>query len=262
MIKGEKSQYLSNSNTHTIGETSQKLNIQEQWQAQLIHKETNEHLSNYTVQVSPGVFYNLIKRLLEIIIAGIGLIFTLPIMAFIAFLIRVDSSGPVIFRQKRIGRNRRYNRNGNGHLSDRRNGDLKGKPFEIYKFRTMKQNADHYANSPRDNFDPRITRIGGIIRPLCLDELPQLINVLKGDMSLIGPRPEMPFIVNDYNDMERLRLAVKPGVTGLWQLYGSRKKHIHENLQYDLDYIRNRSFKLDLKIMIKTIGFMFGSKNV
>jgi len=205
-------------------------------------------------------WYRLAKRLIDIIIAGIGLIISLPVMVLIACLVKLDSPGPAIFRQKRIGRNRRFH--SNGHLFERRNGDLKGKPFDIYKFRTMKQNVDPYAISPCNNFDPRITQVGRIIRPFCLDELPQLINVLKGDMSLVGPRPEMPFIVKNYGNLESLRLAVKPGITGLWQLFGSRKKLIHENLQFDLEYIRNRSLKLDLKIMIKTIGFVFRSKNV
>jgi len=204
--------------------------------------------------------YRLAKRLIDISIAGFGLIIIVPVMVLIACLIKFDSSGPVIFRQKRIGRNRRFH--SNGHLIDRRNGNLKGKPFTIYKFRTMKQNVDRYAISPSDNFDPRLTRIGRIIRPLCLDELPQLINVLKGDMSIVGPRPEMPFIVKNYGHLESMRLAVKPGITGLWQLYGSRKKQIHENLHYDMEYIKNRSLWLDLKIMIKTIGFMLDSKNV
>ncbi len=208
----------------------------------------------------PTTLYDFTKRLIDILVAGVGLILCLPLMIVISILIMLDSPGPVIFTQQRIGKNRRYH--SNGHLRERRNEDLKGTPFYIYKFRTMKSDVNQYASSPGDNRDPRLTRFGRLLRQSCLDELPQLINVLKGDMSLVGPRPEMPFIVQNYNHLEALRLAVKPGVSGLWQLYGSRKKHIHENLHYDLDYISNRSLILDLKIMIKTIGFVFGSKNV
>ncbi|MDZ7340455.1 MAG: sugar transferase [candidate division KSB1 bacterium] len=205
-------------------------------------------------------FYETSKRLLDIILALFGLIVLLPLLVLIGCVIKLDSPGPVIFKQQRIGKNRRYH--SNGHLRECRRRDLKGTPFFIYKFRTMKQNVEPYASSPGDNGDPRLTRIGRILRQTCLDELPQLINVIKGEMSLVGPRPEMPFIVQNYNQLEALRLKVKPGITGLWQLYGSRKKHIHENLQYDLDYISQHSLLLDLKIMLKTIGFVIGSKNV
>lgn len=198
--------------------------------------------------------------MIDITVAGLGLILSLPLMVLIYILIKLDSPGPVIFRQKRIGKNRRFF--SNGHLSERRSGDLKGQPFNMYKFRTMRHEVAHYAVSPQDGNDQRLTRVGRIIRSTCLDELPQLINVLKGDMTLVGPRPEMPFIVKNYNQMEALRLAVKPGITGLWQLYGSREQPIHENLQYDLDYIKNRSLSLDLKIMLKTISFVFRSKDV
>lgn len=207
-----------------------------------------------------GRIYETSKRLVDIILALLGLIFLMPVMVIIGVFIKLDSPGPIIFKQQRIGKNRRYH--SNGHLTELRKIDLRGQPFWIYKFRTMNQHVEKYASSPGDNSDPRLTGIGRWLRQSCLDELPQLINVLKGDMSLVGPRPEMPFIVQNYNHLEALRLAVKPGITGLWQLYGSRKKHIHENLQYDLDYIRQRSLLLDIKIMIKTIGFVLGSKNV
>ena len=208
----------------------------------------------------PTVLYRFIKRLIDITVAGLGLIFSLPLTMLISISIKLDSPGPIIFRQKRIGRNRRYHRN--GHLGERRNGDLKGQPFNMLKFRTMRHEVAHYADSPHNGDDSRLTRVGRMIRATCLDELPQLINVLKGDMTLVGPRPEMPFIVKNYNQLESLRLAVKPGITGLWQLYGSREQHIHQNLQYDLEYIKNRSLLFELKILLKTIGFVFRSKNV
>lgn len=208
----------------------------------------------------PGKFYETCKRLLDIMLALLGLIILLPVMLLIGCIIKMDSPGPIIFKQQRIGKNRRYH--SNGHLRERRNGDLKGTPFFMYKFRTMMQHVEQYANSPSDNGDPRLTRIGRMLRKTCLDELPQLINVIKGDMSLVGPRPEMPFIVQNYDHLQALRLTVKPGITGLWQLYGSRNKHIHENLQYDIDYISNRSLFLDLRILFKTIGFVLGARNV
>ena len=207
-------------------------------------------------------FYCIGKRLLDIIGAFLGLIVLLPLIIVIAISIKLDSPGPIFFRQMRIGKNRRRNTNGNGHLHDRRNGNLKGQPIFIYKFRTMKNNVEPYAISPRDNGDPRITRVGKLIRPLCLDELPQLLNVLKGELSLVGPRPEMPFLVKNYIPLETVRLLVKPGISGLWQLNAPRTQHIHENLHYDLDYIKRRSLVLDLKILLKTIGFIFRSKNI
>ncbi len=208
----------------------------------------------------PTSLYNFTKRLIDILAAALGLVLCLPLMALISILIKLESSGPVIFHQKRIGKNRRFH--SNGHLIEHRNGDLKGKPFDIYKFRTMRRDAARYATSPEDGNDIRLTRVGRMIRAACLDELPQLINVLKGDMSLVGPRPEMPFIVKQYGILESLRLVVKPGITGLWQLYGSRKQHIHENLQYDLEYIKNRSLRLDIKIIFKTIVFALRSRNI
>jgi lipopolysaccharide/colanic/teichoic acid biosynthesis glycosyltransferase len=110
-----------------------------------------------------------------------------------------------------------------------------------------------YAITPKSGKDPRITPIGRFLRRSSLDELPQLFNVLKGDMSLVGPRPEMPFIVEQYNDLHRQRLNVKPGITGLWQISADRRIAIHENMDYDMYYINNQSFLLDLVILAKTV---------
>ena len=121
----------------------------------------------------------------------------------------------------------------------------------------MDKDAKPYEVNPIDISDPRITRVGRFLRKISLDELPQIINVIKGNMSLVGPRPEMPFIVEKYNEIQRERLKVTPGITGLWQLSGDRKKAIHENLDYDLYYIRNVSFFLDLAILIETVFFAF-----
>ena len=121
----------------------------------------------------------------------------------------------------------------------------------------MYKDAKPYEVNPIDISDPRVTRVGRFLRKISLDELPQIINVIKGNMSLVGPRPEMPFIVEKYNEIQRERLKVAPGITGLWQLSGDRKKAIHENLDYDLYYIRNVSFFLDLAILIETVFFAF-----
>ena len=127
----------------------------------------------------------------------------------------------------------------------------------MYKFRSMFSDAESYAVSPTNRNDPRITRVGKFLRKTSLDELPQIFNVLKGEMSFVGPRPEMPFIVATYNDIHRERLRVKPGITGLWQLSGDRKKAIHENMDYDIYYMRNMSLFLDMAILVETLVFAF-----
>jgi lipopolysaccharide/colanic/teichoic acid biosynthesis glycosyltransferase len=117
----------------------------------------------------------------------------------------------------------------------------------------MYSSAPAYSPSPTDSSDSRITPFGRFLRRTSLDELPQLLNVLKGDMSLVGPRPEMPFLVEGYSSLHRQRLQVLPGITGLWQISADRDFHIHENIEYDLYYIRNRSFFVDLAIMFHTV---------
>jgi len=149
--------------------------------------------------------------------------------------IRLTSDGPVLFVQDRIGKN--------------------GTPFKMFKFRTMYTSAPKHAYSPISAYDPRITKIGRFLRRTSLDEVPQLLNVVKGDMSLVGPRPEMPFIVDQYSDLHRQRLQAIPGITGLWQISAGRKQLIHENIQYDLYYIRNQSFFMDLSILLHTAAF-------
>jgi lipopolysaccharide/colanic/teichoic acid biosynthesis glycosyltransferase len=163
------------------------------------------------------------------------LVFLAPPLAVLALAVRIDSEGPVIFRQSRVGKN--------------------GRLVDIYKFRSMRADAPKYGFSPTESEDPRITRVGRFLRKTSLDELPQLWNVLKGDMSLVGPRPEMPFIVGQYGSRERQRLCVAPGITGLWQLSADRAFLIHENLQYDLYYIRHRGFFMDIAILLHTAVF-------
>jgi len=180
----------------------------------------------------PG--YATAKRVCDIAGSLVLLTLLMPVLLLIASLIKLDSEGPVFFRQRRIGKD--------------------GEEFFIWKFRSMRANAPRYAPSPTSNLDSRLTSIGRLIRRISFDELPQLINVLKGEMSLVGPRPEMPFIVDSYTDFERERLAVRPGITGLWQVSPARALPIHENLQYDLHYIRHQNLMLDGAILLRTIA--------
>lgn len=176
--------------------------------------------------------YELSKRLLDMLGATALLIVSTPVWLVVAVLIRLDSPGPVLFRQNRVG--------------------LGGRLFEMLKFRTMKRDTEPYSDSPVRDWDPRVTRLGRILRLGGVDELPQLLNVLRGDMSLVGPRPEMPFIVDTYTPLQRRRLQVKPGITGLWQLSPDRHAQIHENIEYDLYYLDHRSFMMDVAILAET----------
>src|SRR6202012_3293058 len=148
-------------------------------------------------------------------------------------LIRFDSRGPVFFHQMRVGK--------------------KGRQFCLYKFRTMYKDAPKFALHPTECDDPRATRVGAWLRKSSFDELPQLINVIKGDMSLVGPRPEMPFIVAGYSRTEMKRLDARPGITGLWQISPARAYTIHTHLGIDLFYIRNQHVFLDIAILIRTL---------
>jgi len=179
--------------------------------------------------------YELSKRLSDFLLALVLTVLGSPIFLLLALVIKLDSRGAVLFRQERVGQD--------------------GKPFIMFKFRTMHTNASPYDYSPNVPSDPRITRVGKFLRRTSLDELPQLLNVLLGQMSLVGPRPEMPFIVQQYTDRERQRLETKPGITGLWQLSGDRAYLIHQNVEYDLYYLQHRNFFMDLAIMLHTSIF-------
>ena len=176
--------------------------------------------------------HDAVERAIDVIGAVSLLLLTSPLLVAGALAVRLGSSGPVFFRQKRIG--------------------LGGRPFTIVKLRTMREDTPAYAEHPRSADDPRVTAAGKFLRRTCIDELPQLWNVLRGDMSLVGPRPEMPQIVGEYQDIERQRLSVKPGITGLWQISADRAFRIHDNMQYDLYYVENRSFTLNLAILLMT----------
>jgi exopolysaccharide biosynthesis polyprenyl glycosylphosphotransferase len=201
--------------------------------------------------------YRASKRALDIVLALAAITVSAPIMLTIAILIKLDSRGPVLFRQIRVGRD--------------------GKPFEFYKFRSMYHNADpeihkRYVQSFIHNQvangsidapgapapfklakDPRITPIGAFLRRSSLDELPQFFNVLRGDMSFVGPRPPLPYEVAEYQDWHRERLATTPGLTGWWQVYGRSKVSFDEMVRMDIQYIARQSLWLDLKLLVLTI---------
>lgn len=186
-----------------------------------------------------------IKRAFDLLIATLGLLFVWPIMLLVALAIKLDSPGPVFFKQQRVGENARV--------------------FTMIKFRSMVvdaeqrqaevlQTTDNGIVMHKTANDPRITRVGHFIRRTSLDEFPQLFNVLKGDMSLVGPRPELPFLVERYERWQRQRFAVPPGITGWWQINGRSDKLMHLHTEDDLYYIRNYSPLLDLQILWRTIA--------
>ncbi len=188
-------------------------------------------------------YQRLAKRVFDLILASLMLFFGWPLMLLIAFLIRRDSPGPALFRQARIGEG--------------------GKPFEMVKFRTMVQDAEvlrHLVEREDENGnlihktadDPRVTKLGKFLRRSSLDELPNLFNVLKGEMSLVGPRPELPYIVEKYQPWQHARHTVPPGLTGWWQINGRSDKPMHLHTEDDLYYIRNYSLWLDVQILLKT----------
>ena len=185
------------------------------------------------------------KRTMDIIFSAIILLILSPVMLLIAAAIKLEDGGPVFFRQKRLTRN--------------------GREFDILKFRSMVVDAEKYAGAvlATDN-DPRITRVGRIIRPFRLDELPQLLNILKGDMSIVGPRPERKVIADEYcKDIPEFayRLKVRGGLTGYAQIYGKYNTSAYDKLRLDLMYIENYSLLLDIKLMILTIRILFSKES-
>lgn len=182
-----------------------------------------------------------VKRVFDLAVASFGcLVWVLLFHWWIALWIKRDSPGPAVFTQERVGRD--------GHR------------FKFYKYRTMFTGAKQYDVAPTSADDPRVTRAGRWLRKTSLDELPQLVNVLKGDMAMVGPRPEMPFIVDQYEEWEKRRLDVKPGITGLWQVIGRKNLPLHLNMEYDFYYIMNQSIMLDVEILIRTVPAVLKGK--
>jgi exopolysaccharide biosynthesis polyprenyl glycosylphosphotransferase len=179
--------------------------------------------------------YIIVKRILDLLLSSLLILLTLPVWLAAAIMVKATSRGPVFFRQERTGQS--------------------GRLFVMFKFRSMYVDTPKYGRSPESPEDSRITPAGRFLRKTSLDELPQLLNVLMGQMSLVGPRPEMPYITDTYTPLERRRLSVPQGLTGLWQLSGDRKFIIHEAVEYDLYYIENRGIFLDFAILLHTLIF-------
>lgn len=213
-----------------------------------------------------------VKRTVDVIGSIVGLILCLPFMLVVPILIKLDSPGPIFYTQLRIGVNRRksdrrYHQKADVDCQrrrDRRREDLMGKPFHVVKFRTMVNDAEKRTGPVwATKNDPRITKLGRFLRRSRIDEIPQFLNVLMGDMSLVGPRPERPAFVRDLSkqvDGYEQRLQVKPGLTGLAQVeqgYDSSVASVAEKVRYDVTYIRNMSLWSDIKILAKTVIVVF-----
>src|SRR5882672_1610063 len=214
----------------------------------------------FTRSESPAQPSETLRRALNVVVATIGVVLTAPLMALIAIGIKLSSPGPIFFAQVRVGIDRRAP--GEPPGNSRRRADSGGKPFMIFKFRTMAMNG--HGSSTSDQVwarpdDPRVTRIGRILRLYRLDELPQLVNVLRGEMDVVGPRPEQPAIfarlrvqIDRYQERQRVR----PGITGWAQInqcYDSSVDSVRSKLKYDLEYIARRSALEDMRIMLRTL---------
>ncbi|MBN1434891.1 sugar transferase [Candidatus Fermentibacterales bacterium] len=189
------------------------------------------------IEIGPGglsLAQRFAKRVVDILVSGLLLLLTAPLMILITVVLSLTAKGGPVFRQERVG--------------------YRGRRFTLLKFRTMRPDSAEYEVAPLRAGDERVTAVGRILRRTSLDELPQLFNVLLGEMSLVGPRPEMPFIVEEYEPWQRHRLNVKPGLTGLWQIMGRKDLPLHENIEYDFFYIRNQSLMLDFAIMLRTLS--------
>jgi len=185
------------------------------------------------------VFYLAAKRLFDIALALALLLVFAPLLLALGVLIRLDSPGPALFWHDRVGQ--------------------WGRRFRMLKFRTMSRETDPMAPKPGSSYDPRITAVGRMLRRTAIDELPQIWNVLRGEMSFVGPRPEMPCFAESYGERERVRLSVKPGMTCLWQINAPRGQPVHAHLEYDLEYLRRRSFWFDIALLWKTLLFVLSS---
>ncbi|MFQ7521192.1 MAG: sugar transferase [Clostridium sp.] len=213
----------------------------------------NINLGRDNIKVNDDKLYLFTKRMLDILGSLTGILLLSPIFLIVAICIKIeDPKGKIFFSQVRNG--------------------LHGKEFNIYKFRSMVHNAEDLLEQLKSKnemdgpvfkmkYDPRITKIGRIIRKTSIDELPQLFNILKGDMSLVGPRPPIPSEVNQYNDYQIQRLMGKPGLTCYWQIGGRNNIDFDEWVELDLKYLKERNIFIDLKIIMMTIPVLLGDKN-
>lgn len=186
--------------------------------------------------------FNVCKRVLDILIAITAMVILSPALVAIWIAIKLSSKGPVIFKQERAGKN--------------------SKPFIFYKFRTMKPDVEPFGPSPKSGQDPRLTKVGKFLREYSLDELPQLFNILKGDMSIIGPRPLYISQIPEWNERQKKRLLVKPGLTGLAQIEGRAELTREEKLEFDVKYVETASLFTDIRIILATIVYVFKRKSI
>ncbi len=182
------------------------------------------------------------KRTFDILISVVAAVILLPVFAAIAAAVKLSGDGPVIFKQERAGKN--------------------GMPFVFYKFRTMRAEVDPFGPSPKSGEDPRLTKIGKFLREYSLDELPQLFNVLQGSMSVVGPRPLYISQMKEWNERQKKRLLVKPGITGLAQISGRGELTREEKLELDVKYVEAASFSTDVRIILATLANIFRRKHI
>lgn len=210
------------------------------------------HNSILKEQMQYRKIYEILKRILDIVCSLIGLLVLIPILVLVAILVKIESKGPIIFSQDRVGK---Y-----------------GKVFKMYKFRSMVVNAEQLKEKLADKNektgpmfkiknDPRITRVGRFIRKTSIDELPQLVNILKGEMSIVGPRPSLPEEVKQFEGWMMERLSVKPGLTCYWQVDGRNDIEFIEWMKLDIKYIEERNILIDAKLILKTFSVLVGDKN-
>lgn len=232
----------ANGNGHTLAAATPA-----EWMAAAVSAPAATRLEGHVVPAPlarPGFYLRFGKRALDVVGAIFALIVTAPLMAVAAALIKLESPGPILYRSTRIGRD--------------------GRPFTFLKLRSMVKGADRHrhrlshlneCDGPvfKISNDPRVTRVGRLLRTSSIDEIPQFLNVLRGDMSLVGPRPPIPEEVKQYEPWQLRRLDVRPGITCLWQISGRSRIGFREWMRLDLEYIRNQSLRLDLEILLRTL---------
>lgn len=211
-------------------------------------KEHEERITLHKYHLKMELYY-FFKRFIDVIGAFLGLVVLSPIILIISILIKLDSNGPILFSQDRVGKDK--------------------KVFKMYKFRSMVVNAEELKSKLKEQNemsgpmfkmkeDPRVTKIGKFIRKTSIDELPQLINVIKGEMSLVGPRPSLPKEVEQFEPWMMERFQVKPGLTCYWQVYGRNDIDFEDWMKLDIKYVRERNIFIDLKLIFKTVFVLFG----
>lgn len=215
-----------------------------------ITKDYELYVERLEYEKSKG--YSFVKRLIDFAGALFGIIVLSPILLIAALVIKIDSHGPVIFSQERVGKN--------------------GKLFKMYKFRSMVTNAEELLDKLKEKNemsgpmfkmtkDPRVTKVGKFLRKTSIDELPQLFNIIRGEMSLVGPRPNLPREVEEFTSYQRQKLNVKPGLTCYWQVMGRSSIDFEDWMELDIKYLRERNLWVDIKLIVRTFFVLFGDRN-